>query len=69
VSRIAEDEQVLFLRQAVPTRHRDDVHKKRRYDTLLLRREMPKEPSRLQERSAEAEMDNILRKERTRLED
>jgi len=67
VFHIAEDEQMLFLRQTVSTSDRNDVHSERWHHTALLLRTVQEEPSYLQERSTQAEMDNILREEGTRL--
>ena len=64
---IAEDEQMLFLRQAIPTSHGNDVHQERWHHTVLLFCKVPQERSHLQERPAQAEMDNVLREEGTRL--
>jgi hypothetical protein len=65
VPEIAEDEQVLLLRQAIPISDGNDVHQKRWHNIELLLSEMPKRSSHLQARPAEAEMDNVLRQEGT----
>jgi len=64
---LAEDQQVLLLWENFPASHGDDVHQKRWHDTLLLFCSMPKEPSRISQRSAETQMDNVLWEERARL--
>lgn len=58
---------MFFLWQALPTRHWNDVHQKRRHHLVLLFCKVPQERSHLQERSTQAEMDNVLREERARL--
>jgi len=56
---------MLLLRQTVPTSDGNDVYQERRYYTLFLFCEVPEKRSHLQERPAEAEVDNVLREEGT----
>ena len=63
----AEDKQMLFLWQDIPTSDRNDVHQERRHHTVLLFCKVQEERSHLQERPAQAEMDNLLREKGTRL--
>jgi hypothetical protein len=58
---------MLLLRQTVSASNGNDVHQERRHHIVLLFCEVPEECSHLQERPAEAEVDNVLREERTRL--
>jgi hypothetical protein len=58
---------MLFLWQNIPTSDWNDVRQERRHHTVLLCCKMQEERSHLQERPAQAEMDNVLREERTRL--
>ena len=58
---------MFFLRQTVPASNGNDVHQERRHHTILLFCKVPEERSHLQERPAQAEMDNVLREEGTRL--
>ena len=58
---------MLLLRQTVPTSDGNDVYQERRHHTVFLFCEVPEERSHLQERPTEAKVDNVLRKEGTRL--
>ncbi len=58
---------MFFLRQAISTSHRNDVHQERWHHLVLLFCKVPQERSHLQERPTQAEMDNLLREEGTRL--
>ena len=58
---------MLLLRQTVPTSNGNDVHPERRHHIVFLLCKVPEECSPLQERPAEAEVDNVLREEGTRL--
>ena len=58
---------MFFLRQAIPTSHRNDVHQERWHHLVLLFCKVPQERSHLQEGPTQAEMDNVLREERARL--
>jgi hypothetical protein len=58
---------MLFLWQDIPTRDGNDVHQERWHHTVLLFCKMQEERSHLQERPAQAEMDNVLWEEGTRL--
>jgi len=55
---------MLFLWQDIPTSDRNDVHQERWHHTVLLFCKVQEERSHLQERPAQAEMDNVLREER-----
>jgi hypothetical protein len=65
VLRIAEDKQMLFLWQDIPTSDWNDVHQERRHHTVLLFCKVPEERSHLQKGPTEVEVDNVLREERT----
>jgi hypothetical protein len=65
VLHIAEDEQMFFLWQDIPTSDWNDVHQERWHHTVFLFCKMQEERSHLQERPAQAEMDNVLREEGT----
>jgi hypothetical protein len=58
---------MLLLRQTVPTSDGNDVYQERWHHLVFLFCKVPEECSHLQERSAEAEVDNVLREEGTRL--
>jgi len=58
---------VFFLRQVIPTGHGNDVHQERWHHPVLLFCKVPQERSYLQKGSTQAEMDNLLREEGTRL--